>query len=141
MDQIHWIYPTLTLICELMTNNESHGNMFSPRIEKQHEVESCEFAVRSLHLWPLCGQKAAAVLRAACCPSTSVVLQRLVPLCTGPPLHCALVPLCTGRPCLPPVQWPTQLHCEARPGQERVVKSHRADPAPAEREPTQPGEV
>ena len=50
MDQLHWIYPTVTLISELMTNNESHGNMFSPPIEKQHEVESCEFAVRSLHL-------------------------------------------------------------------------------------------
>ena len=118
-----------TLISELMTNNETHGNMFSPRIEKQHEVESCEFAVRSLHLWQPCGQKAAAVLRAACFPSTSVVLQRLVPLCTGPPrLHWQ----CNGRP---------QLHCEARPGKEQVVKSHRADPAPAEREPTQPGEV
>ena len=74
MDQIHWIYPTVTLISELMTNNESHGNMFSPQIEKQHEVESCEFAVRSLHLWQPCGQKAAAVLRAACCPP--------------PPLYC-----------------------------------------------------
>ena len=126
MDQVHWIYPTLTLISELMTNNEIHGNMFSPPIEKQHEEESCEFAVRSLHLWQPCGQKAAAVLRGACCPSTSVVLQRLVPLCTGPPSQC------NGRP---------QLHCEARPGQEQVVKSHRADPAPAEREPTQPGEV
>ena len=120
MDQI--------LILELMTNNETPGNMFSPPIEKQHEVESCEFAVRSLHLWQPCGQKAAAVLRAACCPSTSVVLQRLVPLCTGPPR-------------LPPVQWPAQLHCEARPGKEQVVKSHRANPAPAEQEPTQPGEV
>ena len=80
-------------------------------------------------LWQPCGQKAAAVLRAACFPSTSVVLQRLVPLCTGPPrLHWQ----CNGRP---------QLHCEARPGKEQVVKSHRANPAPAEREPTQPGEV
>ena len=130
MDQIHWIYPTLTLISELMTNNESHGNMFSPPIEKQHEEESCEFAVRSLHLG--FGNRAGRK-QLRCC---ALLAAPPPPLYCNASSHFALVRLasrqCNGRP---------QLHCEARPGKEQVVKSHRAEPAPAEREPTQPGEV
>ena len=121
--------PFVTLISELMTNNETHGNMFSPPIEKQHEEESCEFAVRSLHLG--FGNRAGRK-QLRCC----AVLAPPPPLYCNASSHFALVRLasrqCNGRP---------QLHCEARPGKEQVVKSHRAEPAPAEREPTQPGEV
>ena len=113
-----------------MTNYETHCNMLSPPIEKQHEEESCEFAVRSLHLG--FGNRAGRK-QLRCC---AVLAAPPPPLYCNASSHFALVRLasrqCNGRP---------QLHCEARPGKEQVVKSHRAEPAPAEREPTQPGEV
>ena len=123
--------PFVTLISELMTNNETHGNMFSPPIEKQHEEESCEFAVRSLHLGfgNRAGRKqlrCCAVL--ACFPSTSVVLQRLVPLCTGPPR-------------LPPVQWPAPapLRSSSRQGTSREIAQSRAGPCRTRADPARRG--
>ena len=49
MDHIYWIYPTVTLISELMTNNETHGNM-RLRSSTRRRVVSLQCAVCTLAL-------------------------------------------------------------------------------------------
>ena len=118
-----------TLTSELMTNNETHGNMFSPPIEKQHEEESCEFAVRSLHLG--FGNRAGRK-QLRCC---AVLAAPPPPLYCNASSHFALVRLasrqCNGRP---------QLHCEARPGPtSREIAQSRAGPCRTRADPARRG--
>ena len=121
--------PFVTLISELMTNNETHGNMFSPPIEKQHEEESCEFAVRSLHLG--FGNRAGRK-QLRCC---ALLAAPPPPLYCNASSHFALVRLasrqCNGRP---------QLHCEARPGPtSREIAQSRAGPCRTRADPARRG--